>query len=221
MDKNVYSLVLMDEIVEAVDKLAYEQRTSRSGMINRILAEYLSFPTPEARMREIFGCMERESADIENFQMSGRPGAPRITIRSALRYRYRPTVHYALELYRRCAPLLGELRVSLRTQNDALLSLADAFFRCFNRIESESVGRFFPGGEIPCEIAPGRCTRKLRCPPDAENGGSERIAGAILGYIREFDSDLKLYFSDSDNPREAERKVRGRYLDYLNGAPVL
>ncbi len=221
MDKNVYSLVLLDEVVEAVDKLAYEQRTSRSGMINRILADYFSCPTPETRMREIFSRMEKEFAGTDDFQMDGRPGTSVFAVRSALRYRYRPSVRYAVELYRQDAPLLGELRASLRTRSAPLLERAELFFRCFNRIENEAVGRFFPGGEVPCEISPGRCVRRLRCPPQAERCPNGQVAEALLGYLREFDAGLKTYFAQADDPGGAEREVRRQYRDYLNDAAVL
>ena len=39
MSKSVYSLVLTDEIVQAIDSLAYRMNTSRSALIDRILAD--------------------------------------------------------------------------------------------------------------------------------------------------------------------------------------
>ena len=39
MNKTVYSLVLSDDVVEAVDRMAYARGTSRSNLINQILAE--------------------------------------------------------------------------------------------------------------------------------------------------------------------------------------
>ena len=48
MSKSVYSVVLMDDVVDAVDRLAYEAGTNRSNMINRILAEYVQLATPHA-----------------------------------------------------------------------------------------------------------------------------------------------------------------------------
>lgn len=54
LSKSVYSVVLMDDVVDAVDRLAYEAGTNRSNMINRILAEYVQLATPEQRMQDIF-----------------------------------------------------------------------------------------------------------------------------------------------------------------------
>ena len=47
MKKSMYSLMLADEVVKAVDELAAEQGTNRSNMINQILAERLELVTPE------------------------------------------------------------------------------------------------------------------------------------------------------------------------------
>lgn len=54
MGKSVYSIVLSDEVVQAVDEMAYRMNTSRSNLINQLLAERVSLTTPEMRMREIF-----------------------------------------------------------------------------------------------------------------------------------------------------------------------
>ena len=40
MNKSVYSLVLADEVVEAIDRMAYSMNTSRSNLINQILADH-------------------------------------------------------------------------------------------------------------------------------------------------------------------------------------
>ena len=48
----------MDDVVEAIDRLAYERNTNRSNLINQILAEIVNFVTPEMRMRDIFTQLE-------------------------------------------------------------------------------------------------------------------------------------------------------------------
>ncbi len=39
MKRSTYSLILMDDVVAAIDRLAAQQGTSRSNLINQILAE--------------------------------------------------------------------------------------------------------------------------------------------------------------------------------------
>ena len=59
MNKSVYSLVLSDEIVQEIDRLAYEMGQSRSAMVNQVLADYVRYTTPEKRMREVFSAIEQ------------------------------------------------------------------------------------------------------------------------------------------------------------------
>lgn len=221
MEKNVYSLVLLDELVDAVDKLACERSTSRSNLVNQILAEYLSFSTPESRIRDIFRDMEKLLSGLDGFQFRDQPSDTMLCVRSALRYRYRPTVRYALELYRNSEPYLGELRISVRTQNEELLRLTGEYFRLWNRLEDRWVGRYFPGGKVPCEIQPGRCARRLRPPKNEEAYSPQKTAEAILGYIREFDTEMKAYFAEPENPEDAQRILECGYRDYLKNSIIL
>ena len=45
MNKRVYSIVLSDDVVAAVDRMAYSMNTSRSNLINQILAQHCSYVT--------------------------------------------------------------------------------------------------------------------------------------------------------------------------------
>ena len=67
MKRSTYSLILMDDVVAAIDRLAAQQGTSRSNLINQILAEHVSCVTPEQQMRQIFACLTQ--------QMNSHPGA--------------------------------------------------------------------------------------------------------------------------------------------------
>ena len=59
MNKSIYSLVLSDDVVDAVDALARTEGMSRSAMINRILAERVAYTTPEMRLRDILQSLAR------------------------------------------------------------------------------------------------------------------------------------------------------------------
>lgn len=219
MPKSVYSLVLMDEVVDAVDRLAYERRLSRSSLINRILADYLSCPTPESRIRDIFGCMEQMFAGLDSFQFREQPSESMVTIRSELRYRYRPTARYLLELYREPGPYLGELRVSFRTQSGGLLEISEDFFRFWEQLEQNAAAEHFPGGEIPCSVEPGRYSRRLLRPQSEIDCNA--LAQQIICYIRLFDSSMKGYFAGTDDLPDTMRQIKKIYLDRLSGGMLL
>ena len=120
MNKSVYSLVLTDDVVAEIDRIAYENGTSRSNTVNQILAEYVSYDTPEKRIREVFSEVENLLTGSSRFQVMMQPSDSMFSLRSALAYKYNPTVRYSVELNRNLQPAIGELRVSVRSQSSAL-----------------------------------------------------------------------------------------------------
>jgi hypothetical protein len=155
MNKSVYSLVLSDEIVQEIDRLAYESGASRSAMINQILADFVRYTTPEKRMREVFSAIEQMLIGSV-FEPQLQPSDSMFSLRSALDYKYNPSVRYSVELYQNALPMLGELRVSIRSQNSALVLALLQFFKLWTRIETAYIGR------VECAIEDGRYVRKLR-----------------------------------------------------------
>ena len=127
MKKSVYSIVLMDDVIRAVDEQAYRLGTSRSNLINQILAAHLSCVTPEMRMQEIFSSISQMINS--RFQVQQQRSDSLMTLRSALEYKYRPTINYRVELVRAPDNYIGTLRVHIRTQSSTLISLFSNFFQ--------------------------------------------------------------------------------------------
>lgn len=65
MKKTLYSLVLNDDVVREVDIMAHKMGTNRSSLINRILAEYVNYVTPEQRIGEVLSAIEKTHGIIE------------------------------------------------------------------------------------------------------------------------------------------------------------
>lgn len=214
MKKSVYSLVLMDDVVEAIDRLAYSMKTSRSNLINQILAEKVSCITPEKRMHDIFEQIENLMAG-ECYQIQAQQSDAMMSIKSSVRYKYRPTVRYSVELYRNPTNSLGQLKVSFRTQSEQLINAVTGFFILWAETEKKHIGRCFPDG-IPYIIENGRYERKFTAV-----SSTEKDAGtAIAEYIQIMDKCLKLYFSDKDN-EELINSVDNIYSSYLKSGSLI
>jgi hypothetical protein len=97
MSKNVYSILLSDEVISQIDKVAYTNTTSRSNMINRILAEYLCFEPPEQRTKNIYETIISYFEKIDTFQKLTQQQANSLTICSALSFKYNPTINYRVK----------------------------------------------------------------------------------------------------------------------------
>ncbi len=216
--KSVYSLVLADDLVRAVDRLAYMQHTSRSNLINQILAEHLSLSTPEMRMREILSRMEQIFDTSNSFQIALRPTDSQMALRSSISYKYNPTVHYSVVLYRNAGNCFGELRVAFRTRNVSLINMLTDFFKLWVQIENSYFARLFPTKQLSYDIQPGKFTRALMLPDNASLSSDDSLGDAVARYVRLFDSMLKLYF---ENPTAYPAHIQSEYLAYLRSGVAI
>lgn len=214
MNKSVYSLVLTDDVVAEIDRIAYENGTSRSNTVNQILAEYVSYDTPEKRIREVFSEVENLLTGSSRFQVMMQPSDSMFSLRSALAYKYNPTVRYSVELNRNLQPAIGELRVSVRSQSSALRLYMLQFFKLWSRIEQNLVGH------VECAMADDRYIRRLAVAKDRKLD-NEALGQAIAEYIRLFDTALKLFFNHLDQPETAIARVESLYGDYLRKNPAI
>lgn len=215
MSKSVYSLVLTDEVVAQIDRAAYANNTSRSNLVNQILAEYVSYVTPERRMREIFSAAERDLAASGAFRFAEQTADAVFQLRSALVYKYNPTVQYSVELYRDALPVLGELRVTIRSKSGPLLNELYNFFRYWALLENRLTG------QTDSTFTDARFTRKLILQTDGDTR-SGTVGAVIAAYISLLDGAMKLWFALADDRAEADRRIQSNYRDYLarNGIRV-
>lgn len=201
MMKSVYSLVLNDRVVEELDRLAYRQGISRSAMINRILADYVSYQTPEMRLQQVMDSAVSALDTVEALQLMLQPAGSSMALRSALRFKYNPTIKYAVELNKGAGPEVGQLKVSLRSQSQNLLYYFSAFCGLWHRLE----------GILDAGWETGRYLRPLRL--QAAIPG-DRLGKEIVEYVACFDSALKDYFSLLDQPEAAASAVVRRLAAY-------
>lgn len=221
MPNSMYSLILNDELVEAVDRAAYAAGTNRSSMINRILAEYFSFTTPEQLTRDIFDHVMKLIHPDETFQIQMQPSEAMLSIRSPLRFRYNPTIRYSVELYRQGQGAVGELKVVARTQNASLIALLEEFFRVFASVESVLLKPLYENQGSLYTIRDGRLSRRLYLTAERNSLTSEQIGEGIVEYIKTLDHCLKVYFEHAGDPQSALGEIQARCKHYLKHAPII
>lgn len=217
--KHVYSLMLDDGVVAAIDRIAYQSGTNRSGMINSILAQYASYTTPEERIRRAFAQIVGLVGGVEGLLLATPPSDTLLSLRSALVYKYNPTVKYSVQLYRTQEDGAGELRVSLRTQNSMLIELMMRFFCLWNDLERRHIG------ECDSAAVDGKYIRRLV--PRDKNGARitvsdpVQLGDAITAYIRAFDGALKSYFRLAEDESAALHEIEAGYLAHLSDGELI
>lgn len=216
MSKSVYSLVLSDEVVREVDKMAYTLNTNRSGMINEILARYLSVVTPENRIRQIIRSLENEMLKSTSFKILPASTDATFVVKSALSYKYNPVIKYSVALYKNNKNHFGSIKAGIRTQNESLISIMNDFFVMYYKIERKYID--FPDNNFH-ELSLGKLTRNFKVGTD-DRIDDNRMGLAISSYIDNLDKMIKYYFSEIENPR-LFTNLEIIYEDYLKKADIV
>ena len=159
-------------------------------------------------MREIFSLLESALSTTDVFRIQSQTSPSVLQARTALSYKYNPSVQYSVELYRQPGSAIGELRVSMRTQNSTLRLYLMQFFKLWASIERS----YRAGGD--CAVEDGRFLKKLQMPQDAPVEPSQ-WADAITAYVHAFDGAMKAFFYQIDSPSVAAAQVEQIYRDYL------
>ncbi|MBP3760403.1 MAG: hypothetical protein J6I55_02835 [Ruminococcus sp.] len=208
MKKSVYSLVLMDDVVKAVDEQAYRLGTSRSNLINQILAQHLSCITPEMRMKDIFDSVSELISST--LQIQQQHSASLMTMKTALEYKYRPTINYKVELKRIPDEFMGNIRVQIRTQSPALIGLFNSFFAYRVRMEKLYLAQKGADNYV-FSIGNGIFSRSL-----INSSLSDEQAGEAIGeYITDLNRAVKVYFSSPENFAENIPALEKEYRKML------
>ena len=212
--KTLYSLLLDEDVVRAVDQLAHRRGCSRSALVNQLLAEQLDLMTPERRIAEVLRAMESLFRPDPELVPMFTPNALSMSMKSALDYKYRPTVKYEVELYRGGDDSIGELTVSYRTQSAELLAAMARFFGLWQQLENAYLAPKLGHG-ISSMLSDGRFVRSISM-PDRECSAKE-LAEAISAYVRLFDRLLKGCLSGRLSAVDAERQ----YAAHMQASSLL
>jgi len=203
----------MDDVVEAIDRLAYERNTNRSNLINQILAESVNFVTPEMRMRDIFTQLENILSE-SCYQILDRSSDSMFALRSPIRYKYRPMVNYTIELFREPKDIVGRLKVSFRTSSRNFTDAVEDFFTRWMYMENEYLHRVHPEGVL-ASFENAKYVRGFLKVSDEHEISENDIAAAIGEYIKVLDKCIKFYFEHLDDEELIENMIHTSYRAYL------
>lgn len=214
MKKSVYSLVLMDEVVDEIDRLAYQKNTNRSNLINQMLAERLGFVTPEMKMKDIFSQLE-EMLSESCYQILDRTTDCSFSVRSPIRYKYRPSVKYQIELFREPRDIVGRLKVSFRTSSKTFTDAVEDFFVRWMHMEAQYLSSVHKKG-IPASLDNAKYTRGFLGVRDTPSLSEVDIGTSIGEYLKVLDTSIKFYFEHMEEEEVAERQMKEAYQNYLS-----
>lgn len=209
MNKNVYSIVLTDEVIRAVDEEAYRLGTNRSNLINQVLAEHFSCTTAEMRMREILNSAEMLLQRELLLMQQNSPSV--LMLRTALQYKYRPTVNYKIELERNPEEYMGRLKVQIRTQNPVLVECFRCFFEMISNAETD-IFQYRKLSGYEAAISRDSFTRLLLNNPEL----TEEEKGAVIGnYLNMLNKAVKNYFSATNEMKYVVHEYKAEFSAFI------
>ena len=190
MKRSMYSLILSDDIVAAVDALAAQKGTSRSNYINQVLAKHVQCITPEQQMQRVFANLTHQMDEAFRIQEQGSNAL--LSILGSVQYKYRPTIRYRVELLRNMQQEeVGRLKISCRTQNQTLLDAMAQFFQFWVKLEQKYDANSACAQGL-YQIESGCLTMALL----RSGAATDEQLGEIVGnYIRMFHAVLQSYFA--------------------------
>ena len=190
MKRSMYSLILSDDIVAAVDALAAQKGTSRSNYINQVLAKHVQCITPEQQMQRVFANLTHQMDEAFRIQEQGSNAL--LSILGSVQYKYRPTIRYRVELLRNMQQEeVGRLKISCRTQNQTLLDAMAQFFQFWVKQEQKYDANSACAQGL-YQIESGCMTMALL----RSGAATDEQLGEIVGnYIRMFHAVLQSYFA--------------------------
>ena len=213
MKKTLYSLMLNDEVVREIDRLAHRTGSNRSALINQILAEYVNYTTPERRINDVLSAIDALMQPSRELVPFFAPNSLSMSLKSSLEYKYRPTVKYEVELYRGPESTIGQLSVVFRTQSMALIEAMTEFFRLWKRIEDTHL-KPLTGAEIDYALYDGKFVRSIAAPD--RDCTTDELASALSEYIKLFDKLMKAYLAGHLDDHDVE----AAYFSQMRNSPV-
>lgn len=210
MSKNMYSLMIDCNIIDLIDDIAAKKQCTRSSLINKILADYINYRTPEQKLFDIYERLNFIFNDNSLFDILHDKTSNDFSIKSSLDIKYKPSIKYEILLYKnKFNKQIGQIKVLFRTQSKWLINQLTDFFEQFIQLETYYLNKFYKEKEIKYSYDLSKFTRTFTVNEKHYNS-DEKLANSIAKYIENFDFMLKKYmYNQYKNIEEIE-------VDYLN-----
>lgn len=197
MANKMYSLMLMEEVVREIDRLAYEKRTNRSSLINEILAERVGFKTETALLKSykdtLLSYMDTQSA----WQRTSHDTDQSIQVRTFLPYKYNPSIVYRLDFEEIDGRKMTAIRLFSRSSATLFIENLNTFFRKINQAELEYLKKMGVYKYINASDEKNELYFVRYLPTDwTEEKNHREDAEKIFHYLRGIDEALKSYFDE-------------------------
>ena len=211
MDENDNSVIILEEMMRKLRRLALEKNVPVYDVIHEALGNFLSFHDTGFNLYDILGSIESGMTVPGHFITNVDLGNYAVSIKSPVRYIHRPELKYQIVITQNDSISIGKMSVSLRSQDIYTLQRFSEFISLWMGLETKYIDS---GGKITYKTDTGRFERNVYLPAYAGQVSGQAIGAAISDYVHVFDELLKIYFHHSKGRlREIEKLYRGYKLN--------
>lgn len=217
MSKQIYSLVLSDQVIEKIDREALIKGSNRSQIINDLLCQNLGIWTPDLKMNRVMDLMTETLREIETMQMVSASHGNTIQLRTSVAYKYNPKLKYVVEMSGKAHPTMAVLKIYSRTTSELFLQALVMFFGYLNDFE-ERIEASINLREVVSKgylFEEKRFVKEIQCDWVTKDVEAEAIAIYLSNYIQFLDESIKMYFNAYGNWQFIDQQMNALYKKYL------
>jgi len=219
MAKSVYSLILNDEVIDKIDSMAYAMSASRSNYINELLADHVSYTTPQQRIKDILDAAKAFLEPKGKYSFVEMSSNSFMDIRSALSYRYRPTIRYCLEILKEEKGPFLKLKAQVRTQNNSLMTSIEGFFMIWQAIEKKLITYSYD--EVEMTSYENVCYTRIFFLKEKIGINEEKLGKAIASYVVALDKAISIFMDNMEDTDYAVSRIYSIYREYYEDAKLI
>lgn len=191
MAKSIYSLLLSDDAVRAIDRIASKRNMSRSAVIDEILSEHTGTANANNDFRKIWTEVEGLFARAETMHFVNNAQVNLAQVITSLPYKYNPKVRYMLELSDK-PHTLCTITLNTRTQNPFLSAVFGTFYARLAQLEDRYLSN------VSASVNGGKYVSVLY----GEESDTADVSRQIVEYILTLDGMLRAFVCGDDDTTE-------------------
>lgn len=217
MKKSIYSIVLFDEIVEAIDRLAYIKNTNRSQLINDMLAEKIGLLTPQQKVTNIMNRIS-QLVETDSIQVKSKNDYGSLQFGTFIKYKYKPSIRYSFEFYvGNNEERYAVLKINSRSKSEDLNEHLERFFNGICCIDKKRFPEIYQREIINKTYtnSNNRFVREFLRGIPLEKMDDDSIAEYLSCYLLMIDDSLNYYFNHY-NQEDVFNKIDKIYCQHLN-----
>jgi len=191
-------------------RLALEREASVHDIVNEALDSFLNFHETGVNLLDVMRGIERSLARTEYFITNVDPHNYAVSVKSPIRYVYRPELKYLIAMARDGGASVVKISASLRTHDISALRRFSAFTELWVTLEARYIK---PREQVGYVSDAGYFERKSRLSAYERLSRAQDYGAALSGYITIFDELFKRFYSrPAGGAAEIEKLFRDRAM---------